>query len=99
MLQASRVIVFYSIDTLMDEVVYLVITVTVPIKQYNYILNEKKVKHWHFTIIPISIPILKIIVGRTAKRNCVRSSDGTTEGRNGNFGHTLQEGANIFFYI
>ncbi|KAF3423557.1 hypothetical protein E2986_13452 [Frieseomelitta varia] len=42
--QASRVIVSYSIDALMDEVVYLVITVTVPIKQYNYILNEKKLE-------------------------------------------------------
>ncbi|KAK1127970.1 hypothetical protein K0M31_003463 [Melipona bicolor] len=42
--QASRVIVFYSIDTLMDEVVYLVITATVPIKQYNYILNEKQLE-------------------------------------------------------
>ena len=82
MLQASRVIVFYSIDTLMDEVVYLVITVTVPIKQYNYILNEKKVKYCHFTIIPISIPILKIVVGRTFKRNRVGSFDGTTERRN-----------------
>ncbi|KAK1127972.1 hypothetical protein K0M31_003465 [Melipona bicolor] len=40
--QVSRVIVFYSTETLMDEVVYLVISITILIKQYNYILNEKK---------------------------------------------------------
>ncbi|XP_043519868.1 uncharacterized protein LOC122533838 [Frieseomelitta varia] len=43
-LNVSRVIVFYSIDTLMDEVVYLVISITILIKQYNYILNEQKLE-------------------------------------------------------
>ncbi|KAK1127971.1 hypothetical protein K0M31_003464 [Melipona bicolor] len=42
--QVSRVIVFYTIETLMDEVVYLVISITILIKQYNYILNEKKLE-------------------------------------------------------
>ncbi|XP_043519876.1 odorant receptor 22b-like [Frieseomelitta varia] len=42
--QVSRVIVFYSTDTLMDQLIYLTITIIIPIKQYNYILNEKKME-------------------------------------------------------
>ncbi|XP_043519875.1 uncharacterized protein LOC122533844 [Frieseomelitta varia] len=40
--EVSRIVVFYSVDVLLDQVVYLDIGITVLVKQYNCILNEKK---------------------------------------------------------
>ncbi|XP_043519867.1 odorant receptor 67c-like [Frieseomelitta varia] len=42
--EVSRVVIFYSTDVLLDQVVYLDIAIIVLVKQYNYILNEKKLK-------------------------------------------------------
>ncbi|KAK1127973.1 hypothetical protein K0M31_003466 [Melipona bicolor] len=42
--EVSRVVLFCSMDVLLDQVVYLDIGITVLVKQYNYILNEKKLK-------------------------------------------------------
>ncbi|CAD1480741.1 unnamed protein product, partial [Heterotrigona itama] len=40
----SRIVVFYSVDVLLDQVVYLDVAIIILVKQYNYVLNEKKLK-------------------------------------------------------
>ncbi|XP_033347285.1 uncharacterized protein LOC117232186 [Bombus vosnesenskii] len=42
--QISRVVVFYSLEVLSDQMPYLDIGFVILIKQYNYVLNEKKLK-------------------------------------------------------
>ncbi|XP_060833066.1 uncharacterized protein LOC132916759 isoform X2 [Bombus pascuorum] len=42
--QISRVVVFYSLDILLEQMPHLDVTLIIILKQYNYILNEKKLK-------------------------------------------------------
>ncbi|XP_043519873.1 uncharacterized protein LOC122533842 isoform X2 [Frieseomelitta varia] len=42
--EVSRIILFYSVDALLDQILYLDIGIGILIKQYNYILNEEKLK-------------------------------------------------------
>ncbi|XP_076478268.1 uncharacterized protein LOC143303241 isoform X1 [Bombus vancouverensis nearcticus] len=42
--QISRVLVFYSLDILLEQMPHLDVTLILVLKQYNYILNEKKLK-------------------------------------------------------
>lgn len=81
---------------------YLDIGLVILIKQYNYILNEKKVKdryHKHPAISLIIINIFKIIVERASKRYCGRPANRTTKGGIRDFGHVLQEGNISFLFI
>lgn len=78
---------------------YLDIGLVILIKQYNYILNEKKVKDKHPVISLIIINIFKIIVERTSKRYCGRPANRTTEGGIRDFGHVLEEGNISFLFI
>lgn len=36
---------FYSVDVLLDQIPYIDLGFALILKQYNYILNEKKVKN------------------------------------------------------
>ncbi|CAL7951961.1 unnamed protein product [Xylocopa violacea] len=44
MAQISRVVMFFSLDTLTDQMPFLVLGFGILIKQYNYVLNEDKLK-------------------------------------------------------
>ncbi|XP_016908627.2 uncharacterized protein LOC107995549 [Apis cerana] len=49
--QISRVAVFYSVDVLLDQIPYIDLGFALILKQYNYILNEKKLKELLHNII------------------------------------------------
>ncbi|XP_048267103.1 uncharacterized protein LOC100650656 isoform X1 [Bombus terrestris] len=42
--QISRILTFYSLDILLEQMPHLDVTLMIVLKQYNYILNEKKLK-------------------------------------------------------
>ncbi|XP_003698404.2 uncharacterized protein LOC100866126 [Apis florea] len=49
--QISRVAVFYSVDVLSDQIPYIDLGFALMLKQYNYILNEKKLRELLHNII------------------------------------------------
>lgn len=90
---------FYSIDVLSDQLPYLDVGFVLLFKQYNYILNEDKVKICNFihsTILRIIISVVKIAAQRTFERNYIRSVDKTIEGRVKDFGNVFKKSKSAF---
>ncbi|XP_076754820.1 uncharacterized protein LOC143425703 [Xylocopa sonorina] len=75
--QTSRVVVYYSLDNLTDQMPFLLLGVTTLLKEFNYVLNEEKVGDmipsiWFsvfmFLLLPALPPVLDIVVPLNVSR-------------------------------